>query len=69
MDADLPEVSALQRLGSRDEWSVPDLPASVDSSMLQGLDTRGWVQARAIIMWNQQKYFGDPAPPAPIRAP
>jgi hypothetical protein len=69
MDADLPEVSALQRLGSRDEWSVPDLPAGIDPGMLQRLDTRGWVQARAIIMWNQQKYFGDPTPPAPDPMP
>lgn len=64
---DATEVAALRTLAERPYWGVDELPESIHAGLLRSLDDQGWVEARYVVMQNQQKYPGDPTPASPTR--
>lgn len=67
MDGD--ETAALELLSTRPLWAIDELPPLLDVDILRCLDGLTFVEARAVIMWNNQKYEGDPAPRVPNPMP
>lgn len=60
---DTTESEALRLLSSRDVWDIDELPPEIDADILRYLDADGLIDARYVVMQNQQKHRGDSTPP------
>lgn len=57
------EIDALITLDGRKLWQVDELPDGIDAGVLRCLDERDWVEARCVVMQNQEP---SPAAPRPL---